>query len=146
MVSDVYSGSEGWSLVDSMPSESVCGDDAHRENLKMPFVLHYCQRYLLGKFFIGKYRLPKDFVSCPSPLLLEPPNDITERYNYSIAPYQTERNYYTKDRFIRRHAFMICTMIKGLNQASEYFKKHNCPSDEANFDKSLIFHDTIEDE
>lgn len=144
MVSDAYSGSEGWSLVDKIPSKDVCYN-APQE--KLPYVLHYCQRYLLGKWFIGKYRLPKDFVSCEAPLLMEPPSDINERYNYSIAPFKTERKEYSKPVFVHRHTFMLCTMIKGLNEASEYFKMHNCPGDGgANFEKSLIFHDTIEDE
>ena len=141
MVSDVYSGSEGWNLVDHIPTENVCYT-APRDRL--PYVLHYCQRYLLGKWFIGKYRLPKDFISCESPMLLEPPSDIALRYNYSISPDQEERKYFSKQIYSHRYSFMICTMIKGLNDASEYFKKHNCGED-AIFDKSLTFHDTMEE-
>lgn len=144
MVSDAYSGSEGWSLVDKIPSDKVCYNSPQS---KIPYVLHYCQRYLLGKWFIGKYRLPKNFVSCESPLLMEPPSDINERFNYSIAPFSEERKEYSKPIFVHRHTFMICTMIKGLNEASEYFKKHNCPADDStNFEKSLIFHETMEEE
>jgi hypothetical protein len=146
MVSDPYSASEGWSLLDDIPNENLCQAAVDRENVKMPFVMHYCQRYLLGKYFIGKYRLPKDFVSCSSPLLLEPPSDIAQRYNYSVAPFQSERHYYSNPNHIRRHAFMLCTMIQGLNQASEYFKRNNCLGKDVNMEKSLIFHDTIQDE
>lgn len=145
MVSDAFSGQEGWGLVDHIASDNVCYNAPEE---KLPFVLHYCQRYMLGKWFIGKYRLPKDFVSCESPLLMEPPPDINKRYNYSIAPFQSERKEYSKQIFVHRNAFMVCTMIKGLNEASEYFKRHNCPSDggSTNYEKSLIFHDSMEED
>ena len=28
---------------------------------KLPYVIHYCQNYWLGKWFLGKYRLDSDF-------------------------------------------------------------------------------------
>ena len=145
MVSNPSSGpDEGWSFLDDIPSENPCHLALnHGENhVKMPYTLHYCQRYRLGKYFIGKYQLPKDFLSCSSPLLLEPPNDIAQRYNYSIEPPESERHYYSEPHVIRRQAFMLCTMIHGLNQASEYFKTNNCAEPHVNLEKSLILHDT----
>jgi hypothetical protein len=141
VVSDPVMGSEGWSLMNPIPDEDVCYN-VPRKNL--PHVLHYCHRYLLGKWFIGKYRLRSDFVSCESPLLMEPPGDIAVRYNYDIAPQATKRHYNTGKYTSRRMAFMLCAMIKGLNEAAEFFKKHNC-EDGANFEKSYIFHDSIEE-
>jgi hypothetical protein len=142
MVSDPPVHSEGWFLIDPVPAKDVCYN-VPRENL--PYVLHYCHRYLLGKWFIGKYRLRKDFVSCESPLLMEPPSDIGARYNYYIAPEETERKYDKRRNVNPRQAFMLCTMIKGFNQAAEFFKKHNCEEGTANFEKSYIFHDSIEE-
>jgi hypothetical protein len=76
---------------------------------------------------------------------MEPPSDIAVRYNYFIAPEETERKYDKRSHVNRRQAFMLCTMIKGLNQAAEFFKKHNCEEGAANFDKNYIFHDSIEE-
>ena len=46
MVSNVGAGGEGWPFVDRLPPERACDptlldDEAHR----LPFFLHYCQRY-----------------------------------------------------------------------------------------------------
>lgn len=65
MVSDILA-SEGWQLIKN-EAASCCCNEFPKE--KMPHVLHYCQRYALGKWFIGKYKLRKDFISCQSPLL-----------------------------------------------------------------------------
>jgi len=139
MVSDTGSGGEGWKLVDKMGHDHVCEPppDLH------PHVLHYCQRYMLGKWFIGKYRLRKDFISCESPLLKEPPLDIYDRYDYQVAPDGSRLNFKNKNSRAR-NAYMICALIPRLNAAAEYFKKHNC-NGKGNFEKTYIFHDTDED-
>ena len=142
MVSDTTNTAEGWSFIDPVPAAEVCYNTP-REDL--PQVLHYCHRYLSGKWFIGKYRLRKDFISCEAPMLMEPPSDIAVKYDYYIAPKETERTKHRNAKISQREAFMVCTMIKGLNEAAEYFKKHNCEEGTANFEKSYIFHDSIED-
>ena len=45
-VSDVFSGGEGWPLIDAVPAEDVCHNFPRSE---YPHVIHYCQKYFLGK-------------------------------------------------------------------------------------------------
>merc|ERR1712194_184857 len=49
-----------------------------------PHILHYCQRYAIGKYVLGKHRLPQTFVGhsditkvCESPLLAVPPTNVS---------------------------------------------------------------------
>jgi peptidyl serine alpha-galactosyltransferase len=140
MVSDTKAAGEGWKVIDDMePKEQLCKDFPLSE---APHVVHYCQRYILGKYFIGKYRLRKDFISCHSPLLMEPPTSIVEK-NYFVAP-DGMKTRYSRPVFGRRHAFMVCTLIPGLNEAATYFKDHHCEG-KGNYDKTYIFHSRIEE-
>ena len=75
MVSDPHMGrfGEGWNGIDNnITDEQICTRTYSREHL--PNVLHYCQRYGIGKYFFGKRRLPGTFLSCDGPLLQEIPN------------------------------------------------------------------------
>ena len=148
MVSDPSAGGEGWKLIDQVEAEDVC--DKFPAD-KLPHVLHYCQRYMLGKWFIGKYRLRKDFISCESPLLTLPPPDVALKYDYFIAPGDklAEPKKYKGPRPRKYHAFMMCALIKGLNDAATYFKDHHCEKETANYEKSYVFFEdmsTPEDE
>jgi hypothetical protein len=138
MVSDVWSGGEGWKLVDNFENTQVCQPPPD----SVPHVLHYCQRYMIGKWFIGKYRLRKDFISCDSPLLKEPPPDIV-KLDYQEAP-DGSRTSFKHKKGAARNAFMVCALVPRLNQAAEFFKKHHCAVEKANFDKTYIFHDNDE--
>ena len=135
MVSDVWSGGEGWKLVDKMGKANVCNPPPDLN----PHVIHYCQRYMLGKWFIGKYRLRKDFISCDAPLLKEPPNDIV-KYNYQLAPDGSQVALRSAQVGVR-HAYMICALIPRLNQAAIFYKEHHCDG-KGNFEKTYIFHDS----
>ena len=142
MVSDPYAGNiEGWGLVDPLGKEKVCQQPPREE---LPYLLHYCQRYMLGKWFINKYRLPKDFISCEAPMLMEPPSDIGLQYDFAIGPGSVEKKPFPKPHFIVRMAFMLCHLIPALNEAADYFKRHNCPAGKANFNKTHIFHTSME--
>eukprot|EP00548_Thalassiothrix_antarctica_P010273 CAMPEP_0194157748 /NCGR_PEP_ID=MMETSP0152-20130528/73166_1 /TAXON_ID=1049557 /ORGANISM="Thalassiothrix antarctica, Strain L6-D1" /LENGTH=393 /DNA_ID=CAMNT_0038866373 /DNA_START=220 /DNA_END=1400 /DNA_ORIENTATION=- len=133
MVSDPGAGGEGWRLIHEM-KDKVCTPP---QNLN-PHILHYCQRYMLGKWFINKYRLRKDFMSCDAPLLREPPPDIAKQYNYQITP-DGERREFKMKTGPSRHAYMICALIPRLNQAARYYKEHHCKG-KANYDETYIFH------
>jgi hypothetical protein len=106
---------------------------------------------MLGKWFIGKYRLRKDFISCEAPLLTVPPEDVAVKYDYHISPgdKKMEQKKYTNPKAIKYHAFMMCALIKGLNDAATYYKDHHCDKETANYEKSYVFFDdmsTPEDE
>jgi hypothetical protein len=139
MVSDIGSGGEGWKLVDKMGKDNVCEPPPDLN----PHVLHYCQRYMLGKWFIGKYRLRKDFISCEAPLLKEPPHNIAQEYDYQIAPDGSRLAFRSKAGPVR-NAFMICSLIPRLNAAATFYKEHHCKG-QGNFNKTYIFHDTDEE-
>ena len=95
---------------------------------------------------MGKYRLDSDFLSCEKPLLLEPPKDVGLKYDYYIKPGGVP--YGEKERLhkssIKREEFMVCGMIKRLNDAATWYKEQNCKSGTANLEKSFIFHHSLD--
>ena len=75
MVSNVGAGGEGWPFVDRLPPERACDptlldDEAHR----LPFFLHYCQRYEHvekppydeSNWIYSKYQVPDEILHCPA--------------------------------------------------------------------------------
>jgi hypothetical protein len=78
MVSDVSrdNGTEGFAFLQNVTRADACSPHISEEDL--PLVLHYCQRYALGRWFFSKYKLRKDFFDCKSPLLREPPLNVAE--------------------------------------------------------------------
>jgi peptidyl serine alpha-galactosyltransferase len=140
MISDVAAGKiEGWSYIDKMPAAEICGGFAVDE---LPNVLHFCQRYGMGKYFFGKRKLPRDFLSCESPLLAEPPHDLLQQYNFAIFPQGNRKEW--NPTIAKRNAFVLCYMIPALNAAATYYKKNRCDSDIANYKKDLIFFDSLD--
>ena len=135
-VSDPWAGGEGWELIDAVPKDKICKDFPKSE---LPHVLHYCQRYYLGKWYIGKYRLRKDFISCRAPLLTYPPDDLASKYTSSILPGQNEVKE-IRPKQSKEYAFMVCAMIDALNAASKFYKDNHCKDGSANYDYSYTFH------
>jgi len=138
---------EGWPLIDALGDDEICDYSTLREKEdKLPYVMHYCQNYWLGKWFLGKYRLDSDFLKCEKPLLLEPPDDIGKQYDFYIKP--GGNPYGTKEKLhqhsIKREQFMICGMIKRLNDAATWYKEQTCEPGTANLEKSFIFHYSLD--
>lgn len=138
MVSDVFAG-EGWKLIDPIPGEDICHNFPKSE---YPHVIHYCQRYVLGKWFFGKYRLRKDFISCEAPLLKVPPDDLALKYTTAMMPDGTFKQY--NDKHSKEEAFMVCAMIDAMNDAAVYYKNNHCTKATANYDYSYTFFDDME--
>ena len=144
---------EGWPLVDQY-QEPVCPfpDNNNNNNNKkephqpLPTILHYCKRYMVGRFFWSKYRLRKDYLSCEAPLLTVPPPNITQVdwwLSIPTAGGDTSQVTVTKlknAKTAKREAFMICGMIGKVNEAVEHFKRKHC-GDKANFNHTYNFHD-----
>ena len=88
MISATEIGSgEGWALIDALSNDEINTFSTLKEKEEhLPYVIHYCQNYWLGKWFVGKYRLDSDFLSCEKPLLMEPPKDIGSKYDFYIKP------------------------------------------------------------
>ena len=95
----------------------------------LPFVLHYCQPYAIGPWFISKRRLCMDLLSCEAPLLEEPPRDLL-KYDYGQRPdveLSGGNRTDLSDMKIRiRQAWMVTNLIRALNEAFVYYKRHNC--------------------
>ncbi|KAL3770686.1 hypothetical protein ACHAW5_003130 [Stephanodiscus triporus] len=148
MISATGMGSgEGWPLIDQLKDDEVCEFPTLKEKEeKLPYVIHYCQSYWLGKWFIGKYRLDKEFLSCEKPLLLEPPKDIGSKYDYYIKP--GGKPYGEKKSIgpttAKREQFMICQIIARLNDAATWYKDQACEKGTANYEKSWIFHHSLD--
>lgn len=139
MVSDPWAGGEGWPLIDKVPESNICKNFPKSE---YPHVIHYCQRYYLGKWFIGKYKLRKDFISCEAPLLMQPPDDLASKYNTSILPETTIIKEW-KPKQAKEEAFMICAMIDALNAASTFYKDQHCKNGSGNYNYSYVFHEEM---
>lgn len=139
MVSDMWAGMEGWDLVTAVDAKDVCHNFPKSE---YPHVIHYCQRYHIGKWFIGKHRLRDDFISCRAPLLAVPPADVALRYKYALIPGTGERKD-LKEKGVKQQAFMLCHMIDALNAAAKFYKDQQCTGEDeslvANYNYSYVF-------
>jgi len=139
MVSDVTmaGGGEGWELIDAIPPEEVCGFASRpdHDRYALPNVVHYCQRYGIGPYWFSKRQVPHGIFTCESPLLAAPPANAAERYDYRTSPHG-ERQELEEGRRRSNEAFVACTMIAAINEASGYFKRHHCGK-EANWESSL---------
>ena len=93
----------------------------------IPSLLHYAQRYTAddtnkSTWVFGKGFLPKDFLSCGMPLLSEPPDTLIQRQT-------TVSN--------KHNAWMLCTAIKYVNEATTSWKQKNCRPDALNLEKRI---------
>ena len=138
MVSDIHTGKdEGWPYIDGFTKSIVCKRHSDYDPDKLPNVLHFCQRYALGDYFFGKYRLPKTFLTCESPLLAEPPLDFPTKVTTTRFPDGTSKDY--DDKSSIRNAFMLCYMITALNEAATFWKQRHCPEGTANLVQGIGF-------
>lgn len=148
MVSDVSgwdgraAGQEGFGFLDNTTRGDVCVPNKIPMD-QMPLVLHYCQRYSLGRWFFSKYKLREDFFTCEAPLLREPPPNLGEIYDWNIFPNEIDMldmSTPRKEHLIILHGWMLCTILYSLNEIAADVKKLNCGAD-ANYSKVEHFHD-----
>ena len=134
MISDQSIDKEGWSGIDSADPENLCMPLVKN----LPLVFHYCQRFGLGEFFFNKHIFNNNFFSCQEPLMSEPPKDVALVYNYSHYGDGSNQTWYNY-KFVKRNAFMLCSMTTALNDAATFYKKHHCGND-ANYEKIWTWH------
>lgn len=135
MVSNVdMTDGEGWEFLDGI-SDEAC--DVSTYNKNVPHVLHFCQRYGIGEYFISKYKVPTSVLTCEHALVEEPPLDIAATTAYSHYADGSYKNYTTPQQIpkIYRNAFMVCSILPALNKAAEFYKQHHCPNG-ANYNKT----------
>lgn len=132
MVSNIaMSQGEGWEFLDDV-TDNVCDVENYGE--EVPYVIHFCQRYSIGEFFLSKYKVPPGILSCDHKMFELPPKGIAAYTNYShygdgsIVTYTED-----KKRSMYRQGYMVCSLMDGFNKAAKFFKDHNCPSG-ANYD------------
>jgi len=157
MMSDSNVEAEGWKMFeDEVGAEEMCRfgkgiakdgseggmvvEEVGGKKLSVANVIHHCQRYMLGKWFFGKRRVPKDFFSCEKPLLLTPPDDLGILYDYRIPPPSPghreggdKKNLAPKQ--VKRETFMLCYLIQAMNEASTFYKEENC--DDPNLEMTM---------
>lgn len=133
---------EGWSFIDALPVEQVC-DPPLDGRTKLPVALHYCQRYLHGPMFFSKYRVKKNILNCEKRLLQRPPDPFVDQFNYTVLPPLadlSDRNKYQPIHVFqdsqhgKREAFMLCALIKSVNEALIHHKQLACPNGTANLE------------
>ena len=185
MVSDLDSGDENFDFIDDkMTQANVCQnppnlvaadpnhvafdptdtttmtDVAYEKDLgiairELPYVLHYCQRYALGRYFFSKYKLREDvFDKCDAPMMIEPPRNVAEIYDWNVfpngiehwdfAPDPEETNLLKEEKKKLkqlRNGWLLCAVVYGVNEAIQHYKTASCGTNEDYFRKTWHFHD-----
>jgi peptidyl serine alpha-galactosyltransferase len=133
MVSNVVlDQGEGWYFLKDVPPEQIC----HRSTKRFtPQVLHFCQRYSIGDYFISKYMYP-DLIQCDTPLVRLPEKDAAVRYNFSHYGDGTTDTWPEKKEHLKnKNAFMVCMLLPAINDAARYYKTNHC-SERANYNET----------
>lgn len=77
-------------------------------------------------------------MNCNQPLIAAPPLDVALKFNYRAKPPLANgadlQNYtphqVVMDRTrVKRHGYMLCHMIRAVNEALIYFKRQGCGAD-----------------
>mmetsp|Transcript_26265 Transcript_26265/g.54865 ORF Transcript_26265/g.54865 Transcript_26265/m.54865 type:complete len:344 (+) Transcript_26265:48-1079(+) len=129
---------EGWDMIDNIPDSEVCssGITPHQSLHPLPTVLHYCQNYGVGDVLFSKYLIPSDIFTCQKPLLIEPGDDVMSPDN-AYKPKLGGQKLELKPNMHKRNAFVTCAITSIVNEASLFFKLHNCDEAEANKERTL---------
>ena len=94
----------------------------------------------------------KNIMSCEKALLLPPPRDLLGTYGYQVSPPRADLK--DKDTWVEEHKklyngavqgkreyFMLCGMIRSVNEALENHKQLACQPGTANFNKTYTVYD-----
>lgn len=146
MVSDVTGRdpmrNEGFVFLQNTTRADACPSLDSIPNERLPLVLHYCQRYALGRWFFSKYKLREDFFDCKSPLMREPPRNVAEIYDWMVFPNGVDTEDFSppeKLDSIITNGYMLCTIVYALNYVATEIKRAHCGED-ANYEKTFQFH------
>jgi hypothetical protein len=141
MLSDVGAvHSEAMGFLDDVTRADACLPDLPQR--KLPFVMHFCQRYALGRWFFSKYKLNEEYFECDAPLMAEPPKNVAEVFDWYMFPNGVEwKDYSRPDRhhLLVKHGWMLCIVVYSLNEVATELKTKHCGAN-ANFNKTWHFH------
>ena len=129
MVSCPDCGGEGWKYIDALPTLS-CHAPAFPAGAHRPTFIHAAQHYhacTKGDRPTGggcstpgsemwnfhKGHVPSRILECEQPLLVQPPDNL---FNVQVGVHN------------RRNAYMICVLLKMVNDAACDFRKKYCPN------------------
>jgi hypothetical protein len=116
---------EGWGFMKKV-TDTAC--DVEQFEDKVPQVIHFCQRYSIGEYFLSKYKLPVEILSCDFPLLELPPLDYAAYTNYShYGDDSVVRWEGRQQKALYLNAYMVCALMPAINKAAKFFKDHHCP-------------------
>lgn len=120
----------GWRPVDDMPPEAVrrhqCVEPPVTPAAVGPYLVHYCQRYSVGRFFFGKRTVPHNVldVQLEAPVSWSdsptPPSDLfinSTRYASMSKDGKQCDGSLSQCRGVYRNAFLICTLNAAINGA-----------------------------
>ena len=129
MVSSAGIGGEGWRFVNAIPSDQICRFASHpNHSYPLPSVIHFCQRYLIDKYFWGKRKVPHDIFTCEAPLLIEPPSDVGSGKYLTVYERSEKQKPISAERE-KMDGFMLCALTAATNDAMNFFKDRHCDGD-----------------
>jgi len=130
MISNVQvTNGEGWAFLSK--DNRACDTQKYAD--VVPNVIHFCQRFSIGEYFINKYLFPKDILSCHHPLMELPPFDILETTFHSSFGDSSVIHYNDRHDIKRyRNAFVICTLFRAINAMATFYKDHHCDRTDPN--------------
>lgn len=130
---------EGWEWIDRLEEDPCRAGQAAVQGLPkptptLPYMLHYCKRYGIGRYFFSKYRVKKNILTCGSPLMALPDANATNSLHMIFPPRADgkDRDTYVEtphtfsEKQAKRETFMVCGMMQALNEALLHFKKQSC--------------------
>jgi hypothetical protein len=129
---------EPWDLIEGMKVEDLCGELPSRT----ANVLHYCQPFTFKDWGLYKFDLRGRMHKCTHPLLAEPPRDLVVDFDLTtihpaVAERKPEKQKEWTERVNKREAFMLCQVIKKLNEAMEHHRTHVCKNKGGNVEKTF---------
>jgi len=112
----------------------------HLTTITFPLQSSSCLIDIIGDWLFAKHRPHlKEFFSCDSPLLKDPPMDL-EKTLYAGVPEKIGEKKTLTAKNAKMNAFMVCGIHAAMNEAGEFFKKNHC---EGKGEKTLQLYHTI---
>mmetsp|Transcript_40926 Transcript_40926/g.96041 ORF Transcript_40926/g.96041 Transcript_40926/m.96041 type:complete len:548 (-) Transcript_40926:190-1833(-) len=141
MISSIGAQGEGWDFVNNLEDTEICGPNLldKNKNSPLPLTMHYCQRYFVGDYFFGKRKLPTDIFSCASEMMEVPPLDLPHMLVEKRPPGKDHQTLALSSKAAKGNAFMICGIAKMINEAADFYKKHDplCNSTDMNMKQTM---------
>lgn len=136
MVSNDGAGGEGWPWVDVLDDACVPPvDGIFYPGKPMPTFVHYCQSYRANELGFSKRALPLDIFSCESPMLVDPPRNLSQNTKYR---YKNHKEQQMNPQKAKRNVFPFCVIHTTINSALMHYKTTMCAGNpKTNYNRTL---------